>query len=313
VELKEQLVVFVEKGDLDFHLTASIYNFGWYYDGKRLALVEDVDLVVLVDECGRSLRARVFGRRIDREAAEELIARRLGLGEDYSEFYELIEDDPILYEVPKLFRGWRLRSTTVWHAFLIAVLQQNASFIQGWRSLCCLIKRFGTPVNLDGFKTIIPPTPNDVLRYGKRMSVCPVGYRLSTIVGLAEAFIKGGDYFKVRGVGSYTRSLVELLAYRRYESLPVDRWSRRLVAETFRVEEGGVDEFLRRRYGRWTGLALYLYTVVLDALPITKALGVHDVDSAWAKALEIARSSGEYVILKLLERNGLIARGSSTR
>jgi len=42
-----------------------------------------------------------------------------------------------------------------------------------------------------------------------------------------------------------------------------------------------------------------------------KALGVHDVDSAWAKALEIARSSGEYVILKHMSYvDFLIRRGS---
>ncbi|ABO08674.1 hypothetical protein Pcal_1250 [Pyrobaculum calidifontis JCM 11548] len=268
VELEERFVIRVEKGDVDFHLTAAVYNFKWYYDGERLVLVEDRDAALVVEEEGTWLRVTGYGE-VEKGEAAELVAKRLGLGEDYSDFFRRAAGDPILREAPRIFAKWRLRSATPWYAFLVAVLQQNASFLQGWRGLCCIIKRFGTPMRLGQMYTIAPPTPREVLDLGDKLRSCPIGYRAATIAAVAETFAKGGDPFKARGVGPYTRSLVELLAHRRYDAAPVDRWVKRLVQEAVGQD---AEQYLREKFGQWAGLAVYLYTVALDAAPLRKAL-----------------------------------------
>lgn len=253
---------------VDFEKTAAVYNFSFYFDGKRLVLAEPNRAAVVYRD-GALLRAVGYGEWTQSELANA-VEERLGLGEDYSELFSLAEHDVILARVPAVLAGWRMRSMPLWLALLVAINQQNASFAQGWRNLCRIIKRLGKPARLGDVYTYLPPSPEDVLRRRDELRGCGVGYRAGYILSVAEALAEGRDPLRAKGVGGYTRALAELLAYRRYDEPPVDRWVEALVEKAY----GGGDarELLKRRFGRWAGLAVYLYTIVLDAAPLRRAL-----------------------------------------
>ena len=265
----------VDLGDVDFHLTASMYNLPQMYDGERLILVEGPSLIIVLRPVEDGVSAVAYGEAVTRDELVEMVAWRLGLWENYSDLYARAINDPILREVPTALRGWRLRSAPLWWSLVIAVAQQNASFRQGWRSLCCLVKLFGRGVELeDGDVAVVPPQPSDVIKLGNELKRCGLGYRVDTLIRIAEAYTSGENPLSVKGVGQYTARLASLLAYRTYSDPPIDRWVIRLVSETYGVDAGhrSVEEFLKARYGEWAGLAVLLYTIVLDAEPISKAL-----------------------------------------
>lgn len=253
---------------VDFEKTASVYNFSFYFDGRRLVLAEP-DRAAVVYRDGAVLRAVGYGDWTQSELAG-VVEERLGLSEDYSELFSLAARDPILARAPVALAGWRMRSTSLWLALLTAINQQNAGFAQGWRNLCRIIKRLGKPAWLGDLYTYLPPSPEDVLRRENELRSCGVGYRASYILSAAEALVEGRNPLRAKGVGNYTRALTELLAYRRYDEPPVDRWVEALVKKAY--GDGSARDVLKRRFGKWAGLAVYLYTIVLDAAPLRRAL-----------------------------------------
>lgn len=162
-----------------------------------------------------------------------------------------------------------MRSSPLWLALLIAINQQGAGFVQGWRNLCCIIKQ-ERPAKLGDLATYIPPGPEEVLRGPELLKRCKVGYRAEYILSATRSIVEGEDPLRARGVGEYTKWLVGLLARRKYGEPPVDRWVKAVVREAYGVDDAG--GFLRRRFGEWAGLAVYLYTVALDAAPLSCAL-----------------------------------------
>ena len=53
---------------------------------------------------------------------------------------------------------------------------------------------------------------------------------------------------------------------------PIDRWVSRIVSETYRIPLRDVEAFYIEHLGLWAGLGVYFLTIVLDAVPLRKAL-----------------------------------------
>jgi len=272
----------------NFYLTASCYNFNWWFDGSKcvIPLSSSPPLVAVARQENSELMVTVYGVKGGREDVAKMVEHALGVDEDLAEFYGVAGRDPLLYEVPRALSGMRLRTTNLWNAMLIAVCQQNSSFAQGWRMLCRVYKLMGKRVELDGLTTIIPPSPREFLVDSARglLKEAGLGYRTETIVRAAEAvergLLKGVEELsdeeaeerlkEVKGIGAYTARLALVLSQRRYGLLPLDRWLEKIAREVYGL--GDVEAGLRARWGRWCGLAVFFTTVVLDAEVLSKAL-----------------------------------------
>lgn len=273
----------------NFHLTASCYNFNWWFNGTKCIIpsLSSPSLVAIIHYRDGYLVAEVYGaKRANVEDVANYVEYALGLHEDLKEFYEVAKHDPILCEVPTSLQGMRMRATDLWNALLIAICQQNASFLQGWRMLCRIYKVMGTRVELNGITTIIPPSPEDLVAEGARdlLKKAGVGYRAETLIRVAMAIKRDFlDQLKdlkddeaesmlkeIKGVGSYSARLALILSQRRYGLLPLDRWLKRLAEEVYGLRD--VEEGLKAKWGRWCGLATFFTTVVLDAEVLRKAL-----------------------------------------
>ncbi len=263
----------------DFHHTAMTYSFGWMYDG----IVHRIELcrgsIAVVSEKEGTLHLQVYSERGNNCWEESIrgVEKRLGARERLEAYWEKARQDPLVGGVAETMPGLRLRTTSIWLAFLIAVCQQNASFRQGWGMLYRLHRLASRRLSARGMGVYLEtPQPSslslDLLRRAG------LGYRARTVMEairhrVHELSCREVDRAReVRGVGNYTLSLIKLLACRDYSALPLDRWLKRLASEAYNVPESAVDTELHRRFGNYVGLAALHTTIAFDAEPISRAL-----------------------------------------
>ncbi len=271
----------------DLRIVLSVYNFGFWFDGENcfLQLDEDGNNVVLINTSGKyAIYSSDRGSKCN-----SLIARLnyiLGLHEDLSEFYKFAENDPLLWCFAKKYSGWRVRSTSLWWGLIIGVCQQNASFKQGWSMLYNIIRLYGRKAVLNGKEYPLIPRPCDVLDDPELLIRAKTGYRSKTILRVAREIdriksmvkeVKEPDKIEsilrsIRGVGSYTARLAMVLALRRYELPPIDRWVKRIISKAYCVSEKIVEKYFIHIWREYSGLAAFATTIALDAVPLRKAL-----------------------------------------
>ena len=273
-----EALVETDKG-YSFHHTAVTYSFGWMYDGivHRIELCRGA--IAVLSEDNGVLSLKVFsepGNNCWEEKLDEL-EYRLGIWEDLADYWRRAQSDPLVGGVAETMPGLRLRSTSIWAAFLIAVCQQNASFKQGWGMLYRLhrlVSRRLTAKSMGVYlETPLPENLSlDLLRKAG------LGYRARTVMEAIRRRVHElgcsdiDEAREVRGVGKYTLALMRLLACRDYGALPLDRWLKRLASEAYGVPEQAVDAELHRRFGEYVGLAALHTTIAFDAEPISRAL-----------------------------------------
>ncbi|MET1159525.1 MAG: hypothetical protein ABWW65_01055 [Thermoprotei archaeon] len=279
----------IDAGEVDLGLVLSVYNFGFWFNGETGVLQLDIGgkILALIDRNG-SYKIYSSGNGSDCSIYEDEIEYLLGINEDLSSFHERGASDPLLGAFIRKYRGWRVRSTSLWWALVIGVCQQNASFRQGWTTLYNIVKGYGKRVVLDGYETYLVPTPRDIVNNPEVLVTARTGYRYKTIIGIAEWFLENPgveeklvdmgsrsieeELKSIRGVGSYTARLALILGFRRYDLPPIDRWLRRIASTVYGVDEKSVEEEWTRRWNRYSGLAALATTIALDAEPLTKAL-----------------------------------------
>lgn len=270
--------LFEPKGPYSFFWTASAYSFSWDFDGNRAYVAlpaEDNFTFIVLENADNGVLARFYGSDSNLDAIP-LIERIFDFGADLSEFYNIIKDDPLLSIVYSKLWGIHLRSTaSIWEAGLIGICQQNASFLNGWKMLYNLRKILGKEITLEGHKFFTYPTPQDVLAKKDLLKKTKVGYRADTILRLARTILNGGDWREVKGIGKYTRALIEILYHRNYRIFPVDKWFRRIMPYFYEQKisewsEKQVIKFAEKKWGKWMGLASMLITIVTAAEPLTK-------------------------------------------
>ncbi|RLG88737.1 MAG: hypothetical protein DRO15_02190 [Thermoprotei archaeon] len=277
--------------NFDFRLTASAYNFSWFFNGRKLLHIVDYKepIVAMIEEIKpRKLKITFCSTKklTNIEYYFEKTIDSLGITEDLDEFYELWKKDPLLSPSLKHLKGLHIRSSPLWVSIIIGICQQNASFKQGWKMLSMIYKVLGRRVNVEEWGvTYLPPLPEDILKTSlETLKICGLGYRSNALLSVARAFTSNilnednvhryseDAISKIRGIGPYTARLALVLSARRYELAPIDRWLKRIVSEVYKVPQNEAEKEWKRRWHRWSGLAAVLTTIALDAEPISTAL-----------------------------------------
>ena len=233
---------------------------------------------------GRSgiARVEVRGGTLGPRASRELeagVRRILNLDEDLSEFYELVRDDPALSWAAK-GAGRMLRTPTVFEAVVKTVCTTNCAWSATVRMVTALVDHLGEPA-LGGTGGRAFPTPAAMAAVGEDFyrDVVRAGYRGAYLRSLAAGVAQGtieleeladpasdvpDDEVAARllalpGIGPYgTAHMMMLLG--RHSRLILDSWTRPKYARVNgRKAADATIERRFRRYGRYAGLAFWLY------------------------------------------------------
>ena len=204
------------------------------------------------------------------------VRRLLRLDQDLSPFYDLVSGDPIL--------GWSvagagrmLRSPTVFEDVVKTICTTNCTWSATIRMTDALVTELGAlaPGGRRAF-----PTPAAMAAAGTDFyrQAARAGYRGAYLRALATEVAEGrldlealadpalpDDVVERRllalpGVGPYAAAHVMLVSLGRYRRLVLDSWTRPTYAMLHgRAASDSTIERRFRRYGRYAGLAFWLY------------------------------------------------------
>jgi 3-methyladenine DNA glycosylase/8-oxoguanine DNA glycosylase len=223
-------------------------------------------------------RLRVIGPAPSKRLADELVARGrhvLGLDEDLSEFYDLVQSDPDLSWAAE-GAGRMVRSPTVFEDVVKTICTTNCAWSATRRMVEALVSNLGKPA--PGGRRAFP-TPaamaeadesfyKDVVRAGYRgpyfralaADEAEGRLQLDSLLDPAHSDDEVADrLLAIPGVGPYaTAQMMMLLG--RYSRLILDSWSRPKYAKLKgRKAEDKTIERRFRRYQQYAGLAFWLY------------------------------------------------------
>lgn len=200
----------------------------------------------------------------------------LRLDEDLSPFYSLAAADPALAWAAA-GAGRLLRSPTVFEDVVKTICTTNCTWSSTVRMTDALVNELG-PVAPDGRRAF--PTPEAMASAGPAFyeKVARAGYRGAYLLRLAADVAEGrldlealldpelpDDEVAARllalpGVGPYAAAHVMLTALGRYGRLIFDSWTRPTYAKLMgrRASDRTIERRFRR-YGRYAGLAFWLF------------------------------------------------------
>jgi 3-methyladenine DNA glycosylase/8-oxoguanine DNA glycosylase len=213
------------------------------------------------------------------DADEKLLAavrHLLRLDEDLSRFYRLAAADPALAWVTS-GAGRMLRGPTVFEDVVKTICTTNCAWSATVRMVEAIVGHLGeaAPGGSHAF-----PAPEAMAAAGTDFyrDVARAGYRGAYLVQLAAGVADGSvdlqqltdpdmpdaevekRLLALPGVGPYAAAHVMLIALSRYQRLILDSWTRPTYARlTGRKASDQVIERRFRRYGRYAGLAFWLY------------------------------------------------------
>jgi len=223
-------------------------------------------------------RVTVLGRAPSAGAAEELVARVrhvLALDEDLSDFYALVAEDADL-SWSASGAGRMLRAPTVFEDVIKTISTTNTAWSATRRMVTALVTNLGSeaPGGRHAF-----PTPDAMAAADERFykEVVRSGYRGPYFRAIASEVAAGeldlealldpelpdgeveARLLALPGVGPYaTAQMLMLLG--RYSNLILDSWSRPKYAKlNGRKASDKTIQRRFRRYGRYAGLAFWLY------------------------------------------------------
>lgn len=270
--------------------TLSVYSFYWQYTGRRYYVEICPGAVVRLDlplpnasETLMDISYSVYavpGNSCWEEkigGIESMVVSHYVL----QGYYDLAENDILLGCIAGKYRGLTLKTVlSPWYALLVAVCQQNASFLQGWKMLYNIHILYNKAYRINEHIYMATPSPKEVNE--NLLREARLGYRVGTILEASKLFSKMDEGMMKRelpeilddipGIGPYTKGLVLLLSMAKLDVFIMDRWIAGLVAKAYNVSVREVNDVWRRRWGRWQGIASYHLTIAFDAEPLRKAL-----------------------------------------
>jgi 3-methyladenine DNA glycosylase/8-oxoguanine DNA glycosylase len=184
------------------------------------------------------------------DALSEKLKWCLGVDEDFSPFYELCRDDPVLSLLLPEIRGLRIFSApSDWETLVCILASQMTSFPQYKRMVYSLYNAYG-----------LFPSERDVLARPSLLRKCGLGYRAKFVHSSAKKF--SGSVEGLPGVGPYSRNIFALFGRRDFSAVYDDVLIRRILKEKYSGES--LDEF-SARWGEWAGVAeVYLQKFLAD-------------------------------------------------
>jgi 3-methyladenine DNA glycosylase/8-oxoguanine DNA glycosylase len=204
-------------------------------------------------------RVEVRGPRLGARAAGALLGtvrRILNLDEDLSGFYAVAAEDPELAWAAR-GAGRMLRTPTVFEAVVKTVCTTNCAWTATVRMVSALVEHLGeSALGSDGHAfpsaEAMASAPEAFYR-----EVVRAGYRSAYLRALAASVAEGS--LDLAGIGPYgTAHMMMLLG--RHSRLVLDSWTRPKYARVRgRKASDKTIERRFRRYGRYAGLAFWLY------------------------------------------------------
>jgi 3-methyladenine DNA glycosylase/8-oxoguanine DNA glycosylase len=224
-------------------------------------------------------RVQVEGRRLGKRATDDLrasVRRILNLDEDLSEFYALVADDPAL-SWAVTGAGRMLRTPTVFEAVVKTITTTNVAWSATVRMVSALVEQLGeaAPTGAHAFPSpeAMAAVPESFYRDSVR-----AGYRSAYLHALAAGVVAGtfdvealgaesdlsddevaAQLLALPGIGPYGAAHLMMLLGR-HSRLILDSWTRPKYARVNgRKASDATVERRFRRYGKYSGLAFWLY------------------------------------------------------
>jgi N-glycosylase/DNA lyase len=243
---------------------------------------------ITIAKAGRSAAVTVAGRAPGRGTVDKLrpaVIRVLNLDEDLSGFYDLAASDPDLAWVTS-GAGRMVRSPSVFEEVVKTICTTNCSWGLTTKMVSTLVQELGESANgapKGTWHGRAFPTPEAMAAMPERFyrEVVRAGYRSPYFISLASAVADGeveleslgraapeelsDDELDARlqslpGVGPYAAAHI-MMMMGRYSRLILDSWTRptyaRLVGRK-QVKDSTIERRFRR-YGRYAGLAFWLF------------------------------------------------------
>jgi N-glycosylase/DNA lyase len=236
---------------------------------------------------GRAIVAAVGAKPSPRKAEKILatVAHVLRLDEDLSDFYALLMNDPDLAWATE-GAGRMIRSPTVFEDVVKTICTTNCAWSATERMVAALVEHLGEPAAgapVEGPYGRAFPTPEAMAAAGEDFyrDVVRAGYRGPYLISLASSVADRSvdleelstlppdelpdeevlaRLLALPGVGPYAAAHVMMLVGR-YSPLILDSWTRPTYARLNggRAVKDATIERRFRRYGRYSGLAFWLY------------------------------------------------------
>jgi 3-methyladenine DNA glycosylase/8-oxoguanine DNA glycosylase len=249
-----------------------------YVDRLRSGKV--VNLIIQEAPKGVSVDTGVSNTLEEQEEIAEKVTWMLGLDLDFSDFYQLIAQEPRLANARILAQGRVLRSPTLSEDTVKTILTTNTVWGSTRRMVERLVKEFGSRLPPDPSLQAFP-TPEQIACSDTTVlrSVIRLGYRAPYVHELGKRIAEGEidleihrhstlntmelqkHLLGIKGVGKYAAAnLLMLLGH--YDFIPIDSWALKVVSHEWHSGEaiGPADvETAFERFGEWKGLAFWLW------------------------------------------------------
>ena len=209
---------------------------------------------------GKAALTGTAGRRS--EAVLEGVRHILRIDEDLSDFYALAAEDPDLVWVTE-GAGRLMRSQTVYEDVVKTICTTNTAWSGTVRMVSAIVEHLGEPAA--GAPPDSPfgrafPSPAGMAAAPESFyrDVARSGYRGAYLRSLAQSVV-AARLLALPGVGPYAAAHIMMLIGR-YSRLVLDSWTRPTYASlNGRKAKDTAIERRFRRYGRYSGLAFWLF------------------------------------------------------
>jgi 3-methyladenine DNA glycosylase/8-oxoguanine DNA glycosylase len=239
-------------------------------------------VIVREERGGKAALTAPAGKRS--EAVLDGVRHMLRIDEDLSEFYSLAAEDPDLAWVTE-GAGRLMRSQTVYEDVVKTICTTNTAWSGTVRMVSAIVEHLGEPAlgaQSEGPFGHAFPSPSDMADAPESFyrDIARTGYRGAYLRSLAESVALGeidleelatadpddlpDDEVAARllalpGVGPYAAAHIMMLIGR-YSRLVLDSWTRPTYASlNGRKAKDAAIERRFRRYGRYSGLAFWLF------------------------------------------------------
>ena len=218
-----------------------------------------------------------------------ILAEKLGINDDLSQFYRFARRDPILkHAVDDLYGMHDTLGGSVFDLAILTICLQMAPLKRSEQMMDCLVSRYGRVAEFDGKRVNAWPIPSEIsVASTKELeSRCKLGYRAKYVIQLAKILERGAfptledlarlsaeeskkRLMELPGIGDYSADIINPRA-----GFPIDAWSVDVFGKLFfgreprnardaieRVKKEGI-----RRWGRWSWMAFFYVAQDLENL-----------------------------------------------